>query len=271
MPFHKISSEKISQAVIRQIESLILQGVLRPGDRLPSERDLAERLDVSRPTLREALAELEDRGLIEARPGGGTFIASVLGSAFAAPLIELFATHDTALFDYIAFRRDLEGLAAERAAQNATQADLAIIQRAYERLEKAASKRNTEETAALDADFHRAVVEAAHNVVLMHMMRSLSELLVRGVFYNRDIIYGMPDGRERLMLQHRDIRDAVMARDGGAARRAVEEHMDFVASCLHEAERVRSREEISRLRQSHEQQRAARPRPRRRSPSQAAE
>ena len=82
------------------------------GDRLPAERELAEKLQVSRPTLREALAELEERGLVVARPGGGTFIAEVLGSAFAPALIELFATHDTALFDYLDFRRDLEGLAA---------------------------------------------------------------------------------------------------------------------------------------------------------------
>ena len=99
VPFQKIVACKISSAVTRQIEELILQGVLRPGDRLPAERELSETMDVSRPTLREALADLEERGLIATRPGGGTFIAEVLGSAFAAPLIELFATHDTALFD----------------------------------------------------------------------------------------------------------------------------------------------------------------------------
>jgi GntR family transcriptional repressor for pyruvate dehydrogenase complex len=75
MPFHKISAGKIADQIILQVENLILQGVLRPGERLPSERDLAETMDVSRPTLREALADLESRGLIVARPGGGTFVA----------------------------------------------------------------------------------------------------------------------------------------------------------------------------------------------------
>ncbi|MEO0992831.1 MAG: FCD domain-containing protein [Pseudomonadota bacterium] len=186
-------------------------------------------------------------------------------------MIELFATHDAALFDYISFRRDLEGLAAERAAQNATEADLAIIEGIFARLEKAAARRDTEEAAALDADFHRAIVEAAHNVVLLHMMRSLSELLVRGVFYNRNVIYGLHEGRETLMDQHRQIRDAIVARDGVAARRAVEQHMDYVAGSLREADRVRSREEISLLRKSHEEQRASRPRSRRRPPPAAAE
>ena len=86
MPFQKIVASKISSAITRQIEELILQGVLRPGDRLPAERELSETMEVSRPTLREALADLEERGLIATRPGGGTVIAEVLGSAFAAPL-----------------------------------------------------------------------------------------------------------------------------------------------------------------------------------------
>lgn len=260
MPFRPISADRISSAIVRQIEELILQGVLRPGDRLPAERELAETLDVSRPTLREALAELDERGLIVARPGGGTFIADVLGSAFAPPLIELFATHDTALFDYIAFRRDLEGLAAERAAVNATEADLATIASVFKRMEEAAGKRSPDEAAALDAEFHMSVVEAAHNVVMLHMMRSLYALLVQGVFYNRNIVYGVRKGRDMLLEQHRAIRDAVLARNPRAARRAVEEHMDYVAAALREADRVRTREEIAALRHRHEQMRAGKPR-----------
>ena len=252
MPFQKIAAEKISRAIIRQFEDLILQGVLRPGNRLPAERELAERMDVSRPTLREALAEMESRGLIEARPGGGTYVADALGSAFAAPLIELFATHDPAVFDYIAFRRDIEGLAAERAAEQATEADLAVIDDVFARLEDAAGREAKEEAARLDAEFHMSIVEAAHNVIMLHVMRSLSDLLVRGVFYNRDVVHGMRAGRARLMEQHRDIRDGVRARDAAAARRAVEAHMDYVTHALREAERVRTREEIAALRRNHE-------------------
>lgn len=260
MPFRPITADRISSAIVRQVEELVLQGVLRPGDRLPAERELAEQLDVSRPTLREALAELESRGLVEARPGGGTFIADVLGSAFAPPLIELFATHDTALFDYLDFRRDLEGLAAEKAAVNATETDLATIDAVFDRMEAAATKRNPDEAAALDASFHMAVVEAAHNVVMLHVMRSIYELLVRGVFYNRNIVYGVRKGRDMLLEQHRAIRDAVRSGNPAAARRAVEEHIDYVTAALREADRARTREEISALRHQHEKLRAAKPR-----------
>ena len=262
MPFERIVADKISGAVVRQIEELILQGVLRPGDRLPAECELSETMEVSRPTLREALAELEERGLIATRPGGGTFVAEVLGSAFAPPLIELFATHDTALFDYIAFRRDLEGLAAERAAVNATETDLAVIDSVFRRMEEAAQKRNPDEEAAIDAQFHMTIVEAAHNVVMLHMMRSLYDLLVRGVFYNRSIVYSLRERRSRLLEQHRAIRDAVVERNPKAARAAVEAHMDFIAEALHDANRMRSREQVAALRQRHEEIRSQKPRSR---------
>ncbi|MEO1308417.1 MAG: GntR family transcriptional regulator, partial [Pseudomonadota bacterium] len=75
MPFQKISSEKLSEAVVRQIEALILQGLLRPGERLPAERELSERLGVSRPSLREALAHLQEVGLLTSKVGSGVYVA----------------------------------------------------------------------------------------------------------------------------------------------------------------------------------------------------
>ncbi len=267
MPFHKIVTEKISGAVMRQIEELILQGVLRPGERLPAERELAEAMDVSRPTLRDALADLEERGLVVTRPGGGTFIAEVLGSAFAPPLIELFASHDSALFDYVEFRRDLEALAAERAAVNATEGDLAAIDSVFRRMEEAAQKRDPAEEAALDAELHMAVVEAAHNIVMLHTMRSLYELLVRGVFYNRAVVYSLPERRSKLLDQHRAIRDALLARDPRAAREAAEAHLSFIAEALRDAQRVRTREQVAALRREHEERQGHTSRARARSAS----
>ena len=97
MPFQKVTPEKLSQSVVRQIELLILRGILRPGERLPAERDLAEKLGVSRPSLREAVAELQERGLLSTKAGAGIYVADVLGSAFAPALTSLFASHDEAV------------------------------------------------------------------------------------------------------------------------------------------------------------------------------
>ena len=128
MPFEKITAGKLSQAVTHQIEELILRGILRPGERLPSERELAERMGVSRPSLREAIADLQEKGLLSSRAGAGIFVADVLGNAFSPALVSLFSEHDAAVFDYVAFRRDMEGLAAERAARLGSDTDLRVIQ-----------------------------------------------------------------------------------------------------------------------------------------------
>ncbi|MGG7566437.1 FCD domain-containing protein [Rhodovulum sp. DZ06] len=247
-PFAPVAPERISAAVIRQVEELILQGVLRPGERLPPERELAAALDVSRPTLREALAELERRGLVRTRRGAGVYVAEVLGSAFAPPLIELFATHDLALYDYLAFRRDLEGMAAERAAVQATPSDRAAIAAAFARMEAAHAARAHDEEARRDADFHMAVVEAAHNVVMLHMMRSMFELLRRGVFYNRDKLFSLAATREALLAQHRAIRDAVVEGRPEAAKAAVEAHLDYVAAQMREVGRRDRLEAVAALR-----------------------
>ena len=156
MPFQRIDAEKLSQSVVRQIEQLILRGILRPGERLPSERELSERLGVSRPSLREAISDLQERGLLATRAGAGIYVAEVLGSAFSPALIRLFAAHEEAVFDYIAFRRDLEGVAAARAAEAGTDTDLKVIDTIFRKMEVAHSKRDPSDEADLDAQFHLA-------------------------------------------------------------------------------------------------------------------
>ena len=185
MPFEPIQQESLSHGVIKQVEELILRGILRPGERLPPERELSERMNVSRPSLREALGNLQERGLLVSKAGAGVFVADVLGSAFAPALVKLFSTHEQAVFDYISFRRDMEGLAAERAARLASDTDLKVINTIFEKMEAAHQKRNPATEASLDADFHLSIIEASHNIIMLHMMRSMYELLREGVFYNR--------------------------------------------------------------------------------------
>lgn len=255
MPFQKIQSEKLSGAVVRQIELLILRGILRPGERLPGERELAEQLGVSRPSLRDALAELQDQGLVEARAGAGVFVADVLGSAFSSALIRLFATHDQAIFDYLDFRKDMESLAAERAARLGSDTDLAVVDTVFNRMVAAHEQRNTDEEARLDAEFHLAIIEASHNVVMLHMMRSMFDLLKEGVFYNRQVMFKQRMTRDNLLDQHRSINSALQARDGDAARKAIETHLSYVEQCLSDQQIADRNEEIARQRLSHEQRR----------------
>ncbi|SHL44078.1 transcriptional regulator, GntR family [Roseovarius marisflavi] len=255
MPFQKVTPEKLSTAVTRQIEKLILQGILRPGERLPAERDLAEKLGVSRPSLREAVAELQDKGLLTTRAGAGIYVADVLGSAFSDALIRLFADHDEAVFDYIAFRRDLEGLAACRAARLASDTDLQVIQTVMDKMEAAHKKTNPSDEARLDAEFHMAIIEASHNVVMLHMMRSMFQLLREGVFYNRQVMFKQRTTRGALLDQHRAINSAIQARDPDAARAAVIAHLDYVEKSLADQQKADRNENIARQRFEHEQSR----------------
>ncbi|MEL7092400.1 MAG: FCD domain-containing protein [Pseudomonadota bacterium] len=254
MPFRPVTAEKLSAAVIRQVEELILRGILRPGERLPAERELADRLGVSRPSLREALGDLQDTGLLISRPGAGVYVADVLGSAFSPALTQLFSRHDAAVFDYLDFRRDMEGLAAERAARLASDTDLQVIATIFDKMEAAHPKRNSEDEARLDAQFHMAIIEASHNVIMLHMMRSMYDLLREGVFYNRQIMFKQRTSRKALLAQHRDIKDALLARDPAAARAAVDAHLDYVARSLRDQYRADANEDVARQRLDHAQQ-----------------
>jgi GntR family transcriptional repressor for pyruvate dehydrogenase complex len=255
MPFQKIQAEKLSQSVVRQIELLILRGILRPGERLPSERDLSERFGVSRPSLRDAVADLSERGLLVARAGAGIYVAEVLGSAFAAPLIQLFASHEEAVFDYLAFRRDMEGLAAARAARMGSDTDIQVIGAILARMEAAHQKRDPSDEAELDVAFHMAIIEASHNVVMLHMMRSMYDLLREGVFYNRQTMFKIRATRDQLLDQHRAIFQALQSRQPEAAQAAVVTHLNFVEAALSDQLRAARHEDVARLRLEQEQKR----------------
>ncbi|MES2144040.1 MAG: FCD domain-containing protein [Pseudomonadota bacterium] len=255
MPFTKILPDKLSSSVVRQIELLILRGVLRPGERLPAERELADRLGVSRPSLRDAVADLQDKGLLVTRPGSGIFVADVLGSAFSDGLVRLFAAHQEAVFDYISFRRDMEGLAAERAATYGSDTDLRVIGMILARMEAAHDKRDPGDEAELDAAFHLSIIEASHNVIMLHMMRSMYDLLRQGVFYNRQVMFRNRMTRDHLLNQHRAINAALQARDPAAARAAVEAHMGFVEKSLADQFREEQNEGIAQQRLQHERDR----------------
>lgn len=252
MPFQPVHQEKLAQGVVRQIELLILRGLLRPGERLPSERELAERMGVSRPSLREAIADLQERDLLVTRAGSGVYVADMLETTFSRALINLFATHDEAVFDYVSFRRDLEGMAAERAARFGSDTDLKVIDTVFRKMEAAHAKKNPADEAALDAEFHLAIIEASHNIIMLHTMRAMFDLLRAGVFYNRQQMFRQRTTRDMLLEQHAAINAAIQARDPQAARAAAEAHLTYVEVTLSDLRKSDKNEEVARLRYQHE-------------------
>lgn len=240
-----IRPAKLADTIADHLEQLILEGSLKPGERLLAERELALRFDVSRPSLREALDKLEKRGLLTSGRGGATYVAPLLGEGFTEPLYAALASRPETTFDYLEFRRFIEGSAAYFAALRGTDVDRDLIRQGFEKMEAAHQKDDSSDEADADADFHLAVYEASHNLVMLHIMRSLSDMLRKDVFYNRAKLYQRQGVRELLLEQHRAVYQTVMAGDPDAARAAAEAHIDFTRDALMEIAKADARLEVS--------------------------
>ncbi len=240
-----IRPAKLADTIADHLEQMILEGSLRPGERLLAERELAQRFDVSRPSLREALEKLEKRGLLTSGRGGSTFVAPLLGEGFTEPLYAALASRPETTFDYLEFRRFVEGSAAYFAALRGTDVDRALIRECFETMEIAHGKDDPSDEADADAAFHMSVYEASHNLVMLHIMRSLSDMLRKDVFYNRAKLYQRQGVRELLLEQHRAVYQTVMAGDPAAARAAAEAHIDFTRDALLEIAKADARLEVS--------------------------
>jgi GntR family transcriptional regulator, transcriptional repressor for pyruvate dehydrogenase complex len=246
--FKPIRHSRTADDVVSQIEERILEGILRVGDQLPGERELALQFEVSRPILRDALKELEDKGLIITRHGGGTYIADIIGQVFSKPVVDLIGSHPKATFDYLEYRREIEALAAGYAATRATADDRIMLQSIIDKMEAAHKIERFDEEARIDLEFHYAIGECAYNIILLHTLRSCYRLHEEGVFYNRSLIYSFPGARDALLVQHKLLAQAIIAGDADLARLRATEHINFVETCMSAAQRSGEWQRLSTMR-----------------------
>lgn len=242
-PFEPVGHESISDAVVDQIESMIVDGILKEGRKLPSERELAEAMGVSRPKIREALQQLEGNGLVTVRHGEGTFVSTLTGRAMSPALLSLYARHGEAFYDYLEYRREQEAFAARLAAERATQSDKERLSDIISEMQRAWEKDDLDASQEADIRLHTAIVDASQNTTLMHMMASVYDLTRQGVFYNRRYLRTMDGTGEALLQQHKDMVDAILAGDGAAADAAARAHMDFVEQSFRQGQEQARREE----------------------------
>ncbi len=238
-----VRTPKIADAIADHLEKLILEGVLRPGEKLAPERELAEKLDVSRPTLRDALGKLTERKLLT-HSRGGTVVAKFL-SPLIEPLAGLLAEKPRTTEDYFEFRRIIEAEAAGFAAVRATDVDREAIRQCIGRMTGAHTIEDPTEEADADADLHLLVYEASHNVILLHIMRALTELLRGDVFYKRQQLYLRTGTRDKLLEQHIAIAEAVVAGKREEAMTAAADHIRFTFETVEEIRRDSLRLESS--------------------------
>lgn len=234
--FTAIKPTRISDTVVEQIEEMILTGALRPGEKLPPERELAEQLGISRPTLREAIVILESKGLLESRRRGGTVVLDISEAGISDPLLELVRSRPGMVFHVLELRDALEMTAAFHAASRATPEERSAISAKHRELEAvyADPECDHETEARIDFEFHLSIAEASHNLALIHVMRGLMEVLRSDIAYNLDKLREEPRKYDQIQSQHAEICDAVVSGDPERARAAARQHLAFVYDTLTE-------------------------------------
>jgi len=228
--FEKVQTKKVYMEIVEQIQRLIKEGKLKPGDKLPPERVLADKLGVSRPPLREALSALEILGIIESRGGKGNIVKDSLDpDALRQRFKEL--EKEESPFELLEARKLVESQIATLAAKKATEEDIAAMQESLDKMREAIP--NIPEVMRFDREFHLNIAKASHNSVLLSMMNYLAEGLKEKLWVNiKEKSYSLPGRPQRYLDEHTQILDAIKRRDGKTASKKVYDHLAAVEKDL---------------------------------------
>jgi DNA-binding FadR family transcriptional regulator len=224
MPFQAVATQRLYQHVAEQVSALIRAGELAVGSRLPPERELAKRLGVSRPTVREAMVALEIAGLIEVRTGSGIY---VIGETQPGPVISFDA--GPGAFELLSARLLIE---PEIAAQAATMASARDIEALRETLSALADAENHRASQDPDRRFHTLIAGATGSNVLVSIVDGLWESMFSPIFEALSHRAGLPENRRMTLADHRVIIERIEARDAPGARRAMRTHLENVRAVL---------------------------------------
>lgn len=232
-----IKPKRVSDQVFEQLKDVIFKGKLKPGDQLMTERELAQSMGVSRPTVREAINKLVVMGLVEHRQGQGTFVNSPADNAQKNPLAAVIDGHDVSLQELLEVRLGLECNAVAMAARRATEEDISELEKSLEKMVAEIEKGEEELGSDADLSFHMAIAYATKNTVQIHIMRSFYDLLFFGIKQNLQHLYTEPGNLDRVIEQHKAIVDAIRRRDPDDAYEAMRKHITFVIDFFREREK----------------------------------
>ena len=236
MDLAPIKSTRIYEEIVRQVKAMIAEGRLKGGDRLPPERDLAEKFVVSRTSVREALRALESLGLVEIRPGEGTFVRQMSIESLVEPLALLMLSQREAIGELFEARRLLEPSLAALAAERATPEEMQEMERILEEQAKEIAAGRT--GLAQDAQFHAAIGAAAHNRAITRIAHAIMDLLTQ----SREESLNTPGRPTRSHEDHRRVLAAIGRRDAEGARKAMQDHIEAVEGLVAGPEAPSSRQ-----------------------------
>ena len=219
--FEVIRRNKVYEEVAKQIERLILRK-LKPGDKLPSERELAELLQVSRSSIRDAIRGLELVGLVEPRQGAGTIVRERSADSAANPFANALKRRQNLVTELLDFRKMLEPPLAARAATHASADEISEMEEILQRQEK--TQKQGEPAIAEDAEFHYSIALASGNSVVLKVIDTLMDLLRD----TREQSLQVEGRAEKSLAGHRRILSAIKRRDAEAAKAAMRRHIEDV-------------------------------------------
>ncbi|MGA3195834.1 MAG: FadR/GntR family transcriptional regulator [Terriglobales bacterium] len=219
--FEIVKRNKVYEEVARQIERLILKK-LKPGDKLPSERDLAETLGVSRSSIRDAIRSLELMGMVEPRQGAGTIVREISSDSLVNPLANALKRKEELIAELLDFRRMLEPPLAARAATRVSADEISEMEEILQRQQEKQS--HGEPAVAEDAEFHYSIALASGNSVVLKVLDILMDLL-RDTRERSLQVEGRP---QKSLAGHRRILAALKRHDAEAAKAAMRRHIEDV-------------------------------------------
>ncbi len=221
-PRRHITKTRIYEQIVLQLQQEILSGQVRPGTRLPTERELASQFGVSRASIREALSVLQSRGLVESRQGDGTIVSSSANVDLVGSLAAQLARSRSAIMNPLEVRYMFEPQTAYLAAERAGDAEIAAMAervQAQERVVAAGGTGIDEDTA-----FHFAIARASHNDLVMTIIGYINSALRE----TREWSLRARSGAERSIRHHHNILNAIAAHDAQAAQAAMAAHVEDV-------------------------------------------
>ena len=215
-----VKNIKVYEVIMEEIKDIVKKGELKSGEKLPSERELADKLEVSRTSVREALKALTMLGLIESKHGEGNFIKSNFENSLLEPLSIVFLLIGSKNEDIIELRRIIEPEAAGFAAKNITESELRDLKEIMKELNNSL---DAEICAQLDKKFHYKIAQASGNHLISTIMFSISSLIEKYIDSSR--INNI--NKKVIKLQHEEIYKALESRDSKKASEYVKKHLEL--------------------------------------------
>lgn len=226
MQIKKVKRVRVYEEVLEQLKEALIQGELKPGDRFPTERELVEKFNVSRVTIRQALTVLEALGLIERKVGGGTYAINNSNDFEVARLVEVLSSKKSTITEPLEVRRILEPEIARLAAKRATTKDITEMEDCLKR-QKVKVEAN-ELIIQEDSEFHYAIAKSTKNSIVLKIIEMMHEML----WDTRKSSISAYQGSKRSLDGHYLILKAIKNRDGDAAYETMSKHLEEVETLI---------------------------------------